>query len=97
MQQNRQTRTVQGQQPGDSSLFIQQRLDLLDSARAAGALVFPRLDLGLQRLNPRLQRPILVGELVDALAQSFIPGEAVRGRQRLASSVRRRRPAVVRR
>src|SRR5207253_1400030 len=43
---------------------------------------------GLQRLDPRFERSVLILELVDALTQGLFTRQAVGGRQRLAPELR---------
>ena len=78
---------MQGGEPGGQPLIIELRLHLLDGAGSAGALVLPGLDLCLERLDLGFQRPVLILELVDALPQRLVAGEAVGGGQGLTSKL----------
>src|SRR6202022_3751376 len=75
VQQDREPGAVQRGEPGDHLLIVELGLHLLDGARTTGALVFAGLDLALELLDARLERPVLLLELVDALAQGLVPGQ----------------------
>src|SRR5256712_1124431 len=90
VQQDREAGPMERGEPGDQLLIIELGLHLLEGARAAGALVFARLDLDLESLDACLERPVLVFELGDALAQRLIAGQPVGGGQWLASGLGRR-------
>src|SRR6266550_1848368 len=87
VQGDREAGAVQGGESGGQPLIIELRLHLLNGARPAGALVLPGLDLCLERLDLGFQRPVLILELVDALPQRFVAGEAVGGGQWLTSKL----------
>src|SRR6266851_293654 len=87
VQQDREAGAVQRGQPGEHLLIVELGLHLLEGARTIGALVLAGLDLDLELLDACLERPILVLQLVDALAQGLVPGQAVGGRQWLASEL----------
>src|SRR5712692_3057355 len=87
VQQHGQTRPVQRGQASKSLLLIELGFDFLGCTRSAGALILTRLDIRLQGLDASLERAVLVLQLVDTLAQGFITGEPVGGRQRLASEL----------
>src|SRR6266581_1641740 len=90
VQQDGQPGPVECGQPGDQLLVIELGFHLLKGARAAGALVFAGLDPGLESLDPGRERPVLVLELRDALAQRLVSRQPVGGGQWLASELGRR-------
>ena len=79
---------MQCRQSGDGFFIVELGFHLLGGTGAAGALVLPRFDAGLQRLDPRFERSVLILELVDALTQGLFTRQAVGGRQRLAPELR---------